>query len=142
MKEIFIILVIKNKKSKFLDEILLLIDIVDKISSRYIKITQEIDSHSLIETLMILTNCTIADIICKKYSEKAILRIHDGIDYERWNNIHDNENLKKLDKDIRNSIKILYTNSAKYDRTSNIDTNKDILHIGLNKSIFVTINPI
>ena len=128
--------IIKNKKSKYLEDILLLKNIVDKISSRYIKITQEIDSHSLIETLMILTNCTIADIIYKKYPEKAILRIHDGIDSQRWNNIYDNENLKNLDKDIINSIKILYTNSAKYDITSNIETNKEILHIGLNKKYY------
>ena len=85
---------------------------------------------------MILTNCTIADIIYKKYPEKAILRIHDGIDSQRWNNIYDNENLKNLDKDIINSIKILYTNSAKYDITSNIETNKEILHIGLNKKYY------
>ena len=116
------------------DDLLLLKKIVSKFAYEYISIDQELDSHSLIEALMILTNCSVANILNKKYQNNNILRIHDGLDIERWNNI--SELTKNLDENLLRNIKILFTNSAKYEISSNIDLEKEILHIGLNKKFY------
>ena len=72
---------------------------------------------------MILTNCSVAEILFKKYPKNTILRIHDGLNINRWDNI--NEKTKTLEKDLLDNIKILYTNSAEYKISKNIDLQND-----------------
>lgn len=124
----------KKIDTKISFDLLFLKGVVSKFSNRFLGLNKDIDSHSLIETLMIMTNCSIAEILFKRNPNNTLLRIHDGINLQKWDIIKDK--IKNIDNDIINKIKILYTNSAKYTISKNIDNESPLLHSGLNKKFY------
>jgi len=83
-------------------------------------------SHFIIETLMVLTNKTIAEILVKHYGENALIRVHNKIQNEiiLTDNINNVEDIK-----LHDHLKIQQMESAKYVQLKQLSS--DPFHYGL-----------
>jgi exoribonuclease R len=115
--------IFKNKNHILKEDILLAKEITEKIKG------EEVDSHLLIETLMVLTNENVAKEICKNFPKEALIRVHSGENKDLYFNI-DKINKGTYNKDLINHIRILSFNSAEYKTCKEIEE-KDIKHYGL-----------
>jgi len=121
-------LIDKRNNSELTNDLLMLKEVTNILATKFnIKTeTQDEyeDAHKIIDTLMILTNKTVAEFIYNKDNENAILRVHEGINFQRNKFITDNS--ENLDKNLASFLKITSTKSAQY---SNCKTNN--FHFGL-----------
>ena len=85
---------------------------------------EDCNSHFIVESLMVLTNSKIAETMYNLNKQFTILRIHENND----NNLDKKE---INDENVYNFLKILQTNSAKYNVAENLDIT-EINHNGLN----------
>jgi exoribonuclease R len=115
--------ILKNKHHNLKEDILLAKKITEKIKG------EEVDSHTMIETLMVLTNENVAKEICENYPKEALIRVHSGENKELFINIDKIKN-GKYNKDLINHIRILSFKSAEYITCKEIKE-EDIKHYGL-----------
>ena len=108
-------------KNHNLKEILLAKEITEKIKG------EEVDSHTMIETLMVLTTEKVAKEICKNYPKEALIRVHSGENKD----LFFNTDKGKYNKDLLNHIRILSFKSAEYKTCKEIN-NEEIKKLKLN----------
>ena len=90
------------------------------------------DSHSIIDTLMVLTNNHIGkELFCSK-NYHSLLRIHR---FKNSDKIPEYLTSKNIDRSLQDFLKIMNTNSAEYQLTKNLDLknqqDKSFYHYGL-----------
>lgn len=90
------------------------------------------DSHSIIDTLMVLTNKYIGEQLFSSKKYHSLLRVHSFKDSE---NIPHYLTSQNIDKSLQDFLKIMNTNSAEYQLTKNLDVenkqDKPLYHYGL-----------
>ena len=90
------------------------------------------DSHSIIDTLMVLTNKHIGEKLFCSQNYHSLLRVHSIKDSDKIPEYLTSEN---IDKSLQDFLKIMNTNSAEYQLTKNLDVenqqDKSLYHYGL-----------